>query len=929
MMFYRPFMCLLEKFKNPLLFLMSSFLFLLFFLFSSNKLPSTVSLAKEVTECSKETVGHSAPPKCETPVKEETKPIATTPKLRGKRNVNQVECEKPHDEYSAEADDEMEEEIKLCNKKKLMVALKDINADKKLVEGSSVKTYALEQPEKLPHNPSESVKPSPPKLDQTSASNVPVVEKVASVSETISERHSVAVAKKTKKQKIIENDVECIQPIDERKRNDLKESVERLEGNKDFDIERKEKDETIASKSVSTFEVESKRNPTASGADDENELGSDDMEICDDTTNTTPAYEPPKFSSHPKSMYSKFEMAHTDASRDNLLKDTVETTIASSVHKAPEAEGTSSNPVSKPHEKWTNNRPSSSPEVRSVVVKTTECTEDKLPAKNPSTVVGATIEHERSPEHVVKSPINELRPNVIVDVGSEAQESPKQQVSPIKSNKLVESNEPKSKDDQDKANKKDKTDSEHSVLAENPKISNVRHDEGTVQEQDTSRSQQSRNNSTLELDVDSETNKPNQNMNRTDLVSPKEKSPGHAKIQLSPEKSRDSKNSVIRSVIEPNAEPSDCVPLSGSTADVSKNDETKTTTQDFCQRIDPNKTPQCDKTGSKVETKSEPSKSDHNSPTISSQTAADNSHRVQESVKTVIQPKEEPNRLDATTPDVNSANANQTSAESSKNRYSQQQSHSKSLSSDHKKSTSSVCSQNAHFDIKRESKAESKSNSGYGNENSMRRESSSKRESSKHSAGYASSTSSSSSSKNFSNESSSSSGSKSTASNSLNSAQMSNEKKHSSSEKKSVSSDKKSNSAEKKPQDMRANIDADLNKMRPQFAMNQLPNYHTAHQYYNLTPWEAYNYHSGYNLPHLDPSTQKSPTKFHKDLANSMYGSMTPNYLTPNPLTAQQSQQQQQQNQQQIQSNLQYQHQQQVGFYCSFYYIFFEKRFIF
>lgn len=912
-------------------------LFLFSHLFSSNKLPSSVSLAKEVTESAKDTVGNAPPPspKCETPVKEETKPIATTPKLRGKRNVNQVECEKPHDEYSAEADDEMEEEIKLCNKKKLMVALKDINADKKLVEGSSVKMYSLEQSEKPSHNSSELITSSSPKLDAISVQNPPTVEKVANIPETISERHSVAVAKKTKKQKIIENDFECIQtpPIDERKRNDLKESIERLECSKDYEIECKQKDEMVASKSsVATFI----RVPNVGGADDENELGSDDMEICDDTTNTTPAYEPPKFSSHPKSMYSKFEMAHADAvaSRDNLLKENVEQTITSNVHKAIESEGTSNNSSSKPHEKWTNKRlctESSPTEMQSVVVKPTESTDDKSPATKSSTAVGQPIEHERKHEHVVESPVNELRPNVIVDVVSETQEPPKQQVSPIKSHKPVESNEHKAKDEQDKAEKTDKQNvsSEHLAPAENPRIPNIRHDANITQEQEQeqeqepSRSKQNRNNSTLELDVNSEANKSNQTVNRMELLSPKEKSPGHAKIQLNTEKSRDSKNSVIRSVIEPSAEPNDCVPLSGSTADVSKNDETKTTTQDFCQRIDPNKTPQCDKTGSKVETKSEPFKTDPSASPMPSQPpiSSDNSHRLPENVKTIIQPKEEPNRLDTTTPDVNPSNANQQMAEPTKNRYPQQQSHSsKSLTSDHKKNASNACSQNSHFDIKRESKTEGKSTANYGNENSMRRESSSKRESNKHPAAYPSSTSSSSSSssKNYPNESSTTSGSKSSASNSMNSAaQISNEKKHNTSEKKSISSEKKSNSAEKKPQDMRANIDADLNKMRPQFAMNQLPNYHTAHQYnlthYNLTPWEAYNYHSGYNLPHLDPSaTQKSPTKFHKDLANSMYGSMTPNYLTPNPLTAQQSQQQQQQNQQQMQSNLQYQHQQQV-----------------
>lgn len=73
-----------------------------------------------------------------------------------------------------------------------------------------------------------------------------------------------------------------------------------------------------------------------------------------------------------------------------------------------------------------------------------------------------------------------------------------------------------------------------------------------------------------------------------------------------------------------------------------------------------------------------------------------------------------------------------------------------------------------------------------------------------------------------------------------------------------------------------------MGSMPPQFPMNQLPNYHNQHPYWQ---WETLPYpyhHSGYNL--LDPAaTQKSPTKFHKDLANSMYGhGLSSNYLAAN-----------------------------------------------
>ncbi|XP_058820696.1 histone acetyltransferase KAT6A isoform X2 [Topomyia yanbarensis] len=66
----------------------------------------------------------------------------------------------------------------------------------------------------------------------------------------------------------------------------------------------------------------------------------------------------------------------------------------------------------------------------------------------------------------------------------------------------------------------------------------------------------------------------------------------------------------------------------------------------------------------------------------------------------------------------------------------------------------------------------------------------------------------------------------------------------------------------------------DLNKIAPQFPpINQLPNYHTTSQYWQLDP-----YYQSYNLSHLDATNQKSPNKFHLDLATSMaYGSFPSN----------------------------------------------------
>uniref|UniRef100_A0A182T1Y7 Uncharacterized protein n=1 Tax=Anopheles maculatus TaxID=74869 RepID=A0A182T1Y7_9DIPT len=65
----------------------------------------------------------------------------------------------------------------------------------------------------------------------------------------------------------------------------------------------------------------------------------------------------------------------------------------------------------------------------------------------------------------------------------------------------------------------------------------------------------------------------------------------------------------------------------------------------------------------------------------------------------------------------------------------------------------------------------------------------------------------------------------------------------------------------------------DLNKMSSQFpGINQLPSYAPS-QYWQLEP-----YYQSYNLTHLDTSSQKSPNKFHLDLATSMaYGSFPSN----------------------------------------------------
>uniref|UniRef100_A0A182MPM9 histone acetyltransferase n=1 Tax=Anopheles culicifacies TaxID=139723 RepID=A0A182MPM9_9DIPT len=79
----------------------------------------------------------------------------------------------------------------------------------------------------------------------------------------------------------------------------------------------------------------------------------------------------------------------------------------------------------------------------------------------------------------------------------------------------------------------------------------------------------------------------------------------------------------------------------------------------------------------------------------------------------------------------------------------------------------------------------------------------------------------------------------------------------------------------------------DLNKMSSQFTgINQLPSYAPS-QYWQLDP-----YYQSYNLTHLDTSNQKSPNKFHLDLATSMaYGSFPSNLYSSFPHQEQQYQQ--------------------------------------
>ncbi|KAJ6646742.1 Histone acetyltransferase KAT6B [Pseudolycoriella hygida] len=121
------------------------------------------------------------------------RPIATTPKLRSKRNAAQNL--KKTEEYSAEADDELEEDRKSDDKKiqsmpKAVVTLTDIKSiEKALFLAPPTTSTVVDSPLKVPA------------VSETVA-NKPANDDSMDVQKSMTERHSVAVAKKTKKQKL-------------------------------------------------------------------------------------------------------------------------------------------------------------------------------------------------------------------------------------------------------------------------------------------------------------------------------------------------------------------------------------------------------------------------------------------------------------------------------------------------------------------------------------------------------------------------------------------------------------------------------------------------------------------------------------------------------------------------------------------------------
>lgn len=673
-----------------------------------------------------------------TPVKDTPKPIATTPKLRGKRTGNQNEG-KPIDEYSAEADDEMEDDIKLCTKKKLMVALKDINSDRKLLENTTIRTNALIfgniqdstssssssmqsttkvtpiEPEPTPslpkqHEPNVERHESHSTTDISSNDSKSARETIRETTEkSISDRHSAAVAKKTKKQKIMESDVNIEPPVIEisldTKTSEQKIPVHHRSERKTTIDNDNEANETSFPSLVTTIsevepekseKLEKQKSPVEESVDDTKPVEMDIEESfvkCDDTANKAT----PQLSEFDKQKMSQTNLAHPkletqisdsqqpsnkaeehSPSESNQSEAVVsenktitkqDENASTSVAESIQSPFPNSSPI-KSTDSWANNRShKDSTKFDKSPTKSTESIDNNaLPTVKsppPSTVFSHT---KISPEKVEKYATAESRPNVIVDAPSEQQEQ-KHSTSLKNETENFDRNERKSKEFKHISPNKIQSDSlavdnkmsnenivePNSELLKSPSEINVESEKSQhtkeklkISDSDTETEANAKKSSSAknspEKAVTSLINEPPEKLHNV----PPESTP------IS-DKSKDCKNSVIKSVIEPNSNVSsvDRAPFTTTSNEISKNDETKTTTQDFCQRTDPNKNPQsAPKTETKVELPRDQHKTEHNQNTqlqhqYQSQTSVEKSHRLHEmhpkpsAKEAIIQPKEE------------------------------------------------------------------------------------------------------------------------------------------------------------------------------------------------------------------------------------------------------------------------------------------------
>lgn len=805
--------------------------------------PITVASASDKISNEKETIIDETQltnetTKCVTPNKEIEKPIATTPKLRSKRNCGQTSAE----EYSAEADDEMEEEIRLCNKKKLIVSLRDINADKKFSENVSIKasilissqqsTTQIENIDKVNDTIEEKIESIPDvNKDSIQSENInislvaPSINKISESGNDLfaNERQLEAVAKKTKKSKISEQLI-VIDTVDSKPKEDANPSS----------IQSDKFDKLLESSSSSTKtdleelpkEIEGTNKNENSPEKPESEVALQEVEKSEKT-------EPLK---------EEIAQSNSKLELDSIVDEKI--SVITESKKSDEEENTVENKSmerkSESPEKWLTPNTCSNDNVTSVL----KINENYKTSKSDLS------------EQDVKTSNIENRPKVIVDRSNE---------SPEKSNQST-----------DTTSNKEKA----------YKISDSESDTELHGKKNTLKS-----------------------------PSPVKKD---EKIDVKVNQSLD-KKTVIKSVFE-----------TETSAAPSKNDSPPKPKTDFFQRTTTNETTKNIVKSDKTEC-ARHSRQDESKPTTSLNTQSNDLSKMHSIPTEPIQPKQEPLLNKPIKAEAQQISPNQMRQKDQTKRSSKERNDSNKSNSSLNQSTASSLSsssnstrtpvdskklnnQSTHSEIKRETKIEIKQSTqtNYSTTGTSecptpktKNDSPNKRESSRQNSSQLMNTVQTNShlhsSKNLNNDASvlntgatnfnNSAGNKSSSSNNINAYQVNTAQCTGMPNVGGRSDKHHSKNAHDKMSSVSSGISSvDINKMSSQFPMNQLPNYHHATTTY--WQWEPYPYHN-YNLSHLDPSaTQKSPTKYHKDLANTMYGhGLTSNYLAAN--THQQQMQQQ------------------------------------
>lgn len=869
------------------------------------------------------------------------RPITATPKLRGKRNVTQAD-EKPIDEYSAEADDEMEEEVKLCNKKKLIqnmsnvvVALKDINVDYKLTEGASVKTNAPGLESALA---AANIDASKTEKDTTSASISEIVPKPkleVSVSlkdlaksdvekfvgeqkdrndKSMSERQMLAVAKKTKKPQKI--------PEDDHTSNDVVASSEenKLPRRSSSSILVYKSDDGLAPNEGSSTSIAPALVPTTD-LDDTNKLQpnvdtpkKDETKERKHSRKSSPVVEK-EVDSVSDTLAESAEMVQASMEKCSVITEGRRSKSIDGISQLPEkatedqtsviADGPKSNEEEKESEEVMQ---SESSDNATSVLKINE---------NYKIHIGGVPEDtpEIVPEE--KGANVDVRPNVIIDKAPDTTEISNRPADSISDDTSV-SNLNTSENISGASIDEIKTTTE---IVSNDKVPpKTKNDVYRVSDSES------------ETEIDGEKIKTLKNppdelvksVNKEQLQIAQSQ-PNESSLTDAADSSPDSKKTVIKSIREPDTVVVETKPsIELVSEEPPKTDTSKPTNTSNIETVKPVTKPakldghntiqmEADASGDVNHTTPSPEKSSVKAPPTGTITKVETSvpkndqkadpfpvnprpEMVQPQMQQqpqqipqpqpLPQPQQQPRSCDRSQ-DVRRANKERVTQHSETARIQAIQPKSQT---DPKRSTAGSCSQTTAADSKRDSKNDNRMVTPSGaNELSKKIESPAKKEGNRMtSSGSASS----SSTKNLSNDlHMGSSKSSMMGSGSMPGSNRS-DKHHS----KNIQEQKSSASAT-----------VDMNKMPPQFTMNQLPNYP---QYWQ---WDPYNPYPGYSLPHLDPTaTQKSPNKFHKDLANTMYGhGLAPNLYQTANLAANTQQSQYQQSQQFQQQQLQNQHIQQ------------------